>query len=304
MNPVTKEILDQIPQFKQLDHRALEFKRLGGLTNLVYRVQAADITYLLRLAGEGTNAYIDREVEAHNANIAAEAGVSAKIHYVDTQSGLMLTDYLNGCETMTAENFRKRKGSPSRAGQALKKLHSYGEDFEFRFELFSMIDDYLKTLKELNAELPKGYHDIVKKAKPVQQAIENHPTPLAPCHCDPLAENFLDNGDRMWMVDWEYSGMNDPLWDLGDLSVEAGFSENQDMEMLIAYCEGEVSANVLGRMVIYKAMSDLLWTLWGLVQHANNNPAEDFWRYSIGRFERCKQLMSQPEFEHHIKAIA
>jgi thiamine kinase-like enzyme len=137
----------------------------------------------------------------------------------------------------------------------------------------------------------------------VQRALERYPAPLAPCHCDPLAENFLDNGKRMWMVDWEYSGMNDPLWDLGDLSVEANFSETQDMQMLNAYCDGEVSANALGRMVIYKAMSDLLWTLWGLIQHASNNPAEDFWAYSIGRFERCKQLMGKAEFDDHINAI-
>lgn len=167
-----------------------------------------------------------------------------------------------------------------------------------------MIDDYLVSLKKLSAELPSGYHDVVDMARPVREKLEKYPAPLAPCHCDPLAENFLDNGERMWMVDWEYSGMNDPLWDLGDLSVEANFNQSQDMEMLSAYCEGDISTNALARMVIYKAMSDLLWTLWGLIQHANNNPAEDFWAYSISRFERCKQLMGQAEFERHIMAIS
>ena len=97
--------------------------------------------------------------------------------------------------------------------------------------------------------------------------------------------------------------MNDPLWDLGDLSVEAGFSAKQDMEMMRAYCGGEPSAAEMGRMVIYKAMCDLLWTLWGLIQHSNGNSAEDFWAYSIGRFERCKTLMEVYDFEGHVKAI-
>jgi thiamine kinase-like enzyme len=182
-------------------------------------------------------------------------------------------------------------------------MHQWSEPFEFRFELFSMIDDYLRILDERKAELPDGYADVVAAAQPIRVALERSAAQLAPCHCDPLCENFLDNGERMWIVDWEYSGMNDPLWDLGDLSVEAGFTPAQDLEMLRAYCGGEPSAAETGRMVIYKAMCDLLWTLWGLIQHSDGNPAEDFWAYSIGRFERCKALMSASEFAAHVQAV-
>jgi thiamine kinase-like enzyme len=118
-----------------------------------------------------------------------------------------------------------------------------------------------------------------------------------------LCENFLDTGERMWIVDWEYSGMNDPMWDLGDLSVEAGFDSSQEEEMMAAYFDGAPPRDLWGRMVIYKAMCDLLWTLWGLIQHANENPVDDFWAYSVNRFERCKRLMAEPEFATHLKAI-
>jgi thiamine kinase-like enzyme len=107
----------------------------------------------------------------------------------------------------------------------------------------------------------------------------------------------------MWIVDWEYSGMNDPLWDLGDLSVEAAFTPQQDIELIQAYYGGEPSEADFGRMIIYKAMCDLLWTLWGLIQHSDGNPAEDFWAYSTGRFERCKELMSDPGFGQHVEAV-
>ena len=107
----------------------------------------------------------------------------------------------------------------------------------------------------------------------------------------------------MWIVDWEYSGMNDPLWDLGDLSVEAKMNENQESELLEAYFGAVATPAQKGRVVIYKAMCDLLWTLWGLIQHADKNPAEDFWAYSIERFERCKKLMQDSNFEKHINAI-
>jgi thiamine kinase-like enzyme len=106
----------------------------------------------------------------------------------------------------------------------------------------------------------------------------------------------------MWIVDWEYSGMNDPLWDLGDLSVEAEFDPGQDDELLAAYFGGPPPAAARGRMVAYKAMCDLLWTLWGLIQHADANPADDFWAYSVNRFDRCRRLMRSDGFAGNLAA--
>ena len=297
------EALARIPGYSELSPEALTIERLGGLTNRVYRLEAGAERLVLRIAGEGTEDYIDRAVEAHNAKVAAETGVSAELLFVEAASGLMLTRHIDDCVTMTPELFASRAGAPARAAAAFKVLHESGQSFRFRFELFSMIDDYLGVLDKLGAELPEGYHDVVKEAEAVRAALDAHPAALAPCHCDPLCENFLDDGRRMWIVDWEYSGMNDPLWDLGDLSVEASFSAEQDREMMEAYCGGTPSPAVMGRMVIYKAMCDLLWTLWGLIQHANDNPAEDFWAYSIGRFERCKALMAQADFAEHLAAV-
>lgn len=215
----------------------------------------------------------------------------------------MISRFIDASVTMTPELFQSRAGSPGRSGTGLRKLHQSGEVFEFRFELFAMIDDYLKILADKNADLPEGYAEIVSAAQPVKQVLSTYPAALAPCHCDPLCENFLDDGDVMWIVDWEYSGMNDPAWDLGDLSVEGGFSEAQDFEMLRAYYGADPGAAQLGRVVIYKAMCDLLWTLWGLIQHADGNEAEDFWAYATGRFERCKALMQSAGFAGHLAAI-
>ena len=303
MDDCIKEVWGEIPYFSGKDMNAHTFERLGGLTNLVYKVSGDGQTVILRVPGEGTEEYIDRAVEAHNARVAADAGVSADVLYANPGSGVMLFSYLDGCETMTPETFPVTSGAPARAGRSLQKLHGSELTFEFRFELFSMIDDYLGILKKLGAELPEGYHDVVAEAEEVRAALDAQPTPLAPCHCDPLCENFLDNGERMWVVDWEYSGMNDPMWDLGDLSVEAGFSDANDREMMEAYCGGTPTDAQYGRMVIYKAMSDLLWTLWGLIQHANENPVDDFWAYATNRFARCKDLMADPSFSDHVAAI-
>lgn len=274
-------------------------ERMGGLTNRVYRL--GDL--VLRLPGKGTEDYIDREAEAVSARAAAAAGVSPEVIHADPASGIMVTRFIDGTETMSPQAFRSRKGSPARAGQILAQLHRSGAVFPARFELFAMIDDYLGHLSGKDVALPQGYHQVLDEAQAVRAALAARPLPLVPCHCDPLCENFLDTGDRMWVVDWEYCGMNDPMWDLGDLSVEAGFGAGHDAEMLQAYFNGPPSAADHGRMVIYKAMCDLLWTLWGLLQLANQNPADDFRAYADTRFARCRALMATPGFARHLAAI-
>jgi len=293
--------LREIPEFDDVADPS-EVQRLMGLTNRVYAVHLPERVVVLRIPGEGTEEYIDREVEAHNALAAARAGVAPEVLYSDPKSGLMMTRHVEGT-TMSPSLFLSSEGAPARAATALRKLHQSGEQFRFRFELFAMIDDYRKVLSRLGASLPEGYEDVVAEAAAVREALEAHPVELAPCHCDPLCENFIDTGERMWLVDWEYSGMNDPLWDLGDLSVEAGFGPEADREMMEAYCDGSVPEALYGRMIVYKAMCDLLWTLWGLIQHANNNPADDFWAYAVNRFERCKRLMADPSFNEHLAAV-
>ncbi len=296
--------LRRIPLLAGVPPARLAVERLGGLTNRNYKVSAPEGRYVLRIPGDKTGDYINRKVEAHNARAAAAADVNAEVLFFDESDGLMLCRFIEGCVTMTPALFLSRPGAPARAARVLHRMHRSGQAFEFRFELFNMIDDYLKHLAKLGAELPEGYHDVVGEAALVRKALESHPVALAPCHCDPLAENFLDDGERMWLVDWEYSGMNDPIWDLGDMSVEAGLDEARDREMMEAYCGGPVPRALQGRMVIYKAMCDLLWTLWGLIQHANKNPADDFWAYALRRFERCKSLMGSAEFGRHVEAVA
>ncbi|MGC4023770.1 MAG: phosphotransferase family protein [Mesorhizobium sp.] len=276
-----------------------EPQRLGGLTNLVFRVG----DYCLRIPGKGTEEYIDRANEGVAAREAAKAGVSPALEYFDERSGVMVTRFIDGAITMTPASFRLVEGAPARAAHAFRKLHTSGAVFPFRFELFAMIDDYLKILSTKDVALPSGYHDVVREAEHIRSALNAHPARIVACHCDPLCENFIDTGKRMWIVDWEYSGMNDAMWDLGDLSVEGSFDQTQDEEMLRAYFEREPRPAERGRVVIYKAMCDLLWTLWGLIQLANNNPADDFRAYADGRFARCKRLMETVDFGSHLNAV-
>jgi len=274
-------------------------ERLGGLTNLVFRVGDACV----RLPGAGTEEYINRAHEAEAARAAADAGVSPDIIHADPETGVMATRFIDGAVTMTPDGFRADMGAVRRAGEAFRQLHTSDAKFPFTFELFAMIDDYLAILSTKNVALPEGYHDVVREAETVRATLALNPVTLVACHCDPLCENFLDTGSRIFIVDWEYSGMNDPMWDLGDLSVEGEFDADQDQTLLEAYSGGEPATTDRARMVIYKAMCDLLWTLWGLIQLANGNPAEDFRAYADGRFARCRKLMVSEEFAESLATL-
>lgn len=300
---LARQVLDGLALFAQADRSQLTLTRLGGTTNLVFHVDAGSRHYVLRVPGKGTEEYINRAHEAQAARETARVQVSPEVLHFDPATGVMVTRLVEDAVTMTPDKFRSRAGAPARAGEVLRRLHGSDAVFNFRFELFAMIDGYLKVLAGKETTLPTGYHDVVQEAETVRAALAAHALPSVACHCDPLCENFLDTGARMWLVDWEYSGMNDPLWDLGDVSVEAGFDAAQDEQMIRAYFGGEARPAERGRMVIYKAMCDLLWTLWGLIQHANQNPAEDFWAYSLGRFGRCKQLMASREFPRHVASV-
>ncbi|MFN8022412.1 MAG: choline kinase family protein [Acidimicrobiales bacterium] len=276
--------------------------RLAGLTNVNHLLEHEGRKYVLRMPGAGTSEYIDRRAEETAARSAAAAGVNAEVVFFDATDGLMVTAFVDGAATMNAERFRDLD-AVARAGRAFRQLHTTAAPFATDFQLFPMIDEYKALLASKGATLPDGYDELQARADATRRALEATARPVVPSHCDPLCENFLDTGERMYVIDYEYSGNNDPMWDLGDLSVEGGFGPEQDAALLRAYFGGDPPAHEVGRMVAYQAMCDLLWTLWGVIQHVNGNPADDFWAYATGRFERCRALMDRPDYQAHLDAI-
>ena len=302
MNTEVYAALEKIEGFNEIMSETLMIERLGGLTNRNYKINCEHGVFVLRLAGEGTGDYIDREAEFKNASIASAAGVNAEIVYFDVNSGTMLCRYISKAVTMDIDRLRDLEVL-HKAGEAFRRLHDCGENFVGEFDLFEQIDQYLGVLNDLGAELPEGYAQVQKDAEAVRAALSAHDLPSKPCHCDPMVENCIYDGEKMFIIDFEYAGNNDPMWDLGDLSVEGDFSDEQDLTLMTAYFGHAPDAFDVGRMVMYKAMCDLLWTLWGVVQHANQNPAEDFWAYAVGRLERCRRLMASEAFPKHLEAV-
>lgn len=277
-------------------------QRLAGLTNLNYLVSVGDDRFVLRIPGAGTSEYIDRRAEEIAARATAAVGVNAEVVFFDSTDGLMVTRFVDGATTMTPDGFRDL-GSVERAGDVIRRLHTRSERFAVDFQLFPQIEAFKRLLAERGATLPDGYAEVEALAIATEQTLLTAPRGTVPSHCDPLCENFLDTGTRMYLIDYEYGGNNDPMWDLGDLSVEGSFTAEQDDVLLRSYFGHEPPAHEVGRMVAYKALCDVMWSLWGFLQHANGNPVDDFWAYSTGRFERCAALMSSADYGARLAAI-
>jgi thiamine kinase-like enzyme len=223
--------------------------------------------------------------------------------YFDARDGTMVTRFVDGVPMNAGEGFGPDPGAPGRAARALKRVHTMGRLFRSRFDVFAAIEGYLGLLREGRTPLPEGYHEAGRRAKAVRRALEASPASLVPCHNDPWPGNLLDADGRVYLIDWEYSGMNDPVWDLADLSVEAAFDAEQDRAMVEAYRGGPVSPALYSRLEVYKAMSDLHWAAWGFLQHTKGNPAEDFWSYGLERLGRSRARMGSADFTHHLGVV-
>ena len=294
------------PLMRQIESQVVEIEPLGSLTNLSYKLSTSTGSYVLRLPGEDTFEYIDRRAEEHNGRVTASLGVNAEVIYFDAEDGTMLSRFIDGGVPMDGEAFKRDSMAPARAALVLRQVHRLGPVFESRFDVFSMIRGYLKILHKLRMPPPEDYYEVRREVQAVRRVLQASSVELAPCHNDPWPGNFVvDFEGRLHLIDWEFSGMNDPMWDLGDLSVEAGFGPEQDRTMMEAYCGcGYVHPALYARLQLYKAMSDLLWSLWGLIQYANGNPSDDFLPYAQGRLERCKARIGSEDFGHHLTMVA
>ncbi|HET7480591.1 MAG TPA: phosphotransferase [Rubrobacteraceae bacterium] len=294
--------LGRVPLFEGVRRDNVEIEPLGSLTNSSYKITTSGGAYVLRLPGDSTSEYIDRVAEEHNSRIAAAAGVGAEVVYFDTMTGAMVSRFIQGVN-MDNDHFHQDPEAPARAALVLRRVHGIGPVFKYRFNAFGMIDHYLDLLRGMRMPPPEGYYGVEKRMEAVRQALEVLPASLASCHNDPWPPNFIDTGSRMYLIDWEFSGMNDPYWDLAHLSVEAGFGAGQDHAMMQAYTDGAATLESYSRLELYKATSDLHWSLWALVEHASGNTTFDFRAYSQRRFDACRARIDTTDFGRSLAAV-
>ena len=266
----------------------------GGLTNSNFKVEVDGNPYFVRVPGASTELLaVNRENEYHNSKAAYQAGVGPKVLYHLPEYDVMVLEFLSG-KTMSKDSLNET-GMPTRMAQAIKKLNE-GPRFLLDFNMFRLTEYYLSLCKEREIKIPDGYLDRMTTVVRIEQAMNVNPLEAVPCNNDVLAENYIDDGKQLWLIDYEYSGNNDPTFELGNTCQEMQFNDDQISEICAAYF-GDATADKIARMKLNMIMSDVGWGLWAAIQSKISTIDFDFWGWATERWGRAVQKMDSDEFE-------
>ncbi len=265
----------------------------GGLTNTNFKVEVDGTPYFVRVPGASTDLLaIDRNNEYHNTKAASEAGVGPKVLYHLPEYDVMVLEFLQG-KTMSKDALNQ-PGMPTRMAQAIKKLNT-GPRFFSDFNMFRLTEYYLQICRDRQIPTPEGYIDRMSTVAEIERAMCVKPLATVPCNNDLLAENYIDDGKQLWLIDYEYSGNNDPCFELGNTCQEMEFSDEQIREVCAAYF-GSATPDKIARMKLNMIMSDVGWGLWAAIQAKISSIDFDFWGWAEERWGRAVEKMDSAEF--------
>ena len=260
----------------------------GGLTNENYLVEAGRERFVMRLPGRSTELLaIDRANEIYNTKAAATTGIGPKVLEHVAGVDVMVLEFIPGA-TMSAAALHSQRMA-ARMAQSFHRLHA-APRFLQDFDMFRLIEQYLRIVEENGVTIPAGYRDWLPAVTEIERAVRVAALPPVSCHNDLLCENFIDDGSALRIVDYELSGNNDPCFDLGNTAQEADF----DQDLRGALCEayfGRLDRRQLARMNLFALMSDVGWTLWGAIQARISAVDYDFAGYYAGRWERALDVL-------------
>jgi thiamine kinase-like enzyme len=266
----------------------------GGLTNVNLKVTTEDGSVVVRIAQPGSEMLaIDRDAERRNSEAAAEAGVGAPVVDFVEDPRLLVVGFIEG-HTFTDDDLRDG-GHLSRVAAACRRLHE-GPRFVNDFDMFAIQPRYLALAHEHGFRLPDRYEEFADKAQQIKRALDTKPAATVPCNNDLLAGNFIDDGEKLWLIDYEYAGNNDPCFELGNLWSEANLASEQLDELMEAY-DGELLRHRVARARLWGLMSKYGWTLWGSIQTSVSKIDFDFWEWAMEKYDRAVAEFDSPEFD-------
>ena len=288
---IIDDVVTGIPEWK--NKQVVVTPLSGGLTNSNFRVDVDGVPYFVRVPGASTELLaINRENEYYNVKAAFDAGVGPKVLHYLPEHCVMVQEFLIG--TTMSKASLNQPGMPTRMAQAIRKLHA-GPRFLTDFNMFRLTEYYLQICDEHHLTIPDGYLERMPTVTTIEQAMSVKPLATVPCNNDLLAENYLDDGKKLWLIDYEYSGNNDPTFELGNTCQEMEFSNSQIAEICAAYF-GDATAQMISRMKLNMIMSDVGWGLWAAIQARISTIDFDFWGWAVERWSRAVEKMDSREF--------
>jgi thiamine kinase-like enzyme len=290
-------LLDLIPVLG--DRRSVE-ELAGGLTNTNYKVVTPQGAYVVRVSAKDAGLLaIDRENEYLNTVSAAEAGVGAAVVDYLPERSLLVLEFIEGT-TQTSEDLR-RGDRLDWVADACRRLHG-ARAFRDDFNMFDIQRRYLRLVQERGFRLPERYLEFEPQVRRIEEAMAVRDEGTVPCNNDLLAENFIDVGDGFRLIDYEYSGMNDACFELGNVWSESNLSLGQ-LDELVGHYYGRPLANKVARARLWGLMSKYGWTLWASIQDGVSQIDFDFWEWGMEKYDRAVAEFDGPDFDRLVEDV-
>ena len=274
-----KMIKEKISSLLSQEEEILSVEQLGGMTNQNYLVKTTNKQYIVKFFGKGTEKLINRQDEKYNLELLKDLDLDVKNYLFDIEAGIKVNEYIESAITLDSTSIKTKF---DKIAPILQTIHASGKELRGEFAPFEEIKKYESLIEE---KIPYANYEAVREEVfSLEKRLADLGVDRKSCHIDLVPENFIESPQgRLYLIDWEYSSMNDPMWDLAALFLESEFTRQEEEDFLSHY-ESEQTPVSREKIAIYKILQDTIWSLWTVYKEEQG---ADFGDYGVNRYQRA-----------------
>ena len=279
-----KMIKEKISSLLSQEEEVLSVEQLGGMTNQNYLVKTTNKQYIVKFFGKGTEKLINRQDEKYNLELLKDLDLDVKNYLFDIEAGIKVNEYIESAITLDSTSIKTKF---DKIAPILQTIHASGKELRGEFAPFEEIKKYESLIEE---KIPYANYEAVREEVfSLEKRLADLGVDRKSCHIDLVPENFIESPQgRLYLIDWEYSSMNDPMWDLAALFLESEFTR-QEEEVFLSHYESEQTPVSREKIAIYKILQDTIWSLWTVYKEEQG---ADFGDYGVNRYQRAVKGLS------------
>ena len=279
-----KMIKEKISSLLSEEEEVLSVEQLGGMTNQNYLVKTTNKQYIVKFFGKGTEKLINRQDEKYNLELLKDLDLDVKNYLFDIEAGIKVNEYIESAITLDSTSIKTKF---DKIAPILQTIHASGKELRGEFAPFEEIKKYESLIEE---KIPYANYEAVREEVfSLEKRLADLGVDRKSCHIDLVPENFIESPQgRLYLIDWEYSSMNDPMWDLAALFLESEFTRQEEEDFLSRY-ESEQTPVSREKIAIYKILQDAIWSLWTVYKEEQG---ADFGDYGVSRYQRAVKGLS------------
>ena len=274
-----KIIKEKISSLLSQEEEVLSVEQLGGMTNQNYLAKTTNRQYIVKFFGKGTEKLINRQDEKYNLELLKYLDLDVKNYLFDIEAGIKVNEYIESAITLDSTTIKTKF---DKIAPILQTIHASGKELRGEFAPFEEIKKYESLIEE---KIPyTNYEAVREEVFSLEKRLADLGVDRKSCHIDLVPENFIESPQgRLYLIDWEYSSMNDPMWDLAALFLESEFTP-QEEEAFLSHYESDQTPVSREKIAIYKILQDTIWSLWTVYKEEQG---ADFGDYGVNRYQRA-----------------